>query len=72
MKRFFVSSPLEVYKKFNIDGIEHNHIKNVMRMKVGDDIILVCGDEYDYMATITSLSKGDTEVYINGKEKNLF
>lgn len=72
MKRFFVSFPLEVDSKFNIDGIEHNHIKNVMRMKVGDEIILVCGDEYDYMATITNLSKGDTEVYIDNKVKNVY
>ena len=72
MKRFFVNGPLEVDGKFNIDGIEHNHIKNVMRMKVGDEIILVCGDDYDYMATITNLSKGDTEVYVNSQEKNIY
>ena len=50
MKRFFVNKQLNINENFVIDGIEHNHIKNVMRMQVGDEIILVCGDEFDYNA----------------------
>lgn len=70
MKRFYFNDNLEVGKTYTIDGIEHNHIKNVMRMTIGDNIILVCGDEYDYMATITNMSKGDTTVCISSKEYN--
>ena len=70
MKRFFVDEKLEVNEKIKIEGIEHNHIKNVMRMKVGDEIILVCGDEFDYYATIVSISKGDTEVFVHSKLDN--
>ena len=72
MKRFFVSKQLNINETCVIDGIEHNHIKNVMRMSVGDDIILVCGDEFDYSATIIAMSKGDTKVMITGKEKNIY
>jgi 16S rRNA (uracil1498-N3)-methyltransferase len=72
MKRFFVKGNLEVGNSFKIDGIEHNHIKNVMRLDIGEEIILVNGDEYDYFAVIESMSKGDTTVRITGKEKNIY
>ena len=72
MKRFFVNKQLNINETCIIDGIEHNHIKNVMRMQVGDNIILVCGDEFDYFATITAMSKGDTKVIITGKELNMY
>lgn len=72
MKRFFVNSQLEVNSNIKIDGIEHNHIKNVMRMNLGDEIILICGDEYDYIAKIVSMSKGETDVNILKKERNWY
>lgn len=72
MKRFFVNFSLDTGKTYKIDGIEHNHIKNVMRMSIGDRLILVCGDEYDYHAEIIAMSKGDTTVTIVDKEKNIY
>lgn len=72
MKRFFVDRELNNLTSIKIDGIEHNHIKNVMRMQVGDEIILVCGDEFDYIARIVAISKGDTICEIVGKEPNIF
>ena len=70
MKRFFVNKEIQVNSSVEIEGIEHNHIKNVMRMSVGDDIVLVCGDNYDYFATITSMSKGSTIVLVKDKSIN--
>ena len=72
MKRFFVNKQLNINENFVIDGIEHNHIKNVMRMQVGDNIILVCGDDFDYMATIVAMSKGETKVSITDREENIY
>lgn len=72
MKRFFVNFSLEKGKTYKIDGIEHNHIKNVMRMSIGDELILVCGDEYDYSAKIVAMSKGDTSVTIVDKVDNIY
>lgn len=71
MKRFFVDRPLNVCDTIKIDGIEHNHIKNVMRLKVSDEIILVCGDDYDYLAKILDFSKGDTTCVVLSKEENV-
>lgn len=70
MKRFFVDSELNNNSKVSIEGIEHNHIKNVMRLSVGDEIILVCGDEFDYLARIIDMSKGKTIVEIIDKTIN--
>ena len=71
MKRFFVNDKLNIGDTYKIDGIEHNHIKNVMRMGVGDEIIIVCGDDYDYYAEIIAMSKGDTSVVIKDRKENI-
>lgn len=70
MKRFFVNNDLKVNSFLKIEGVEHNHIKNVMRLKVDDEIVLVCGDEYDYLARIINFTKGDTEVEILSRQLN--
>ena len=72
MKRFYIDKELNIEKRVAIEGIEHNHIKNVMRMSIGDEIILVCGDEFDYYAKIVAMSKGDTIVEILKKELNMY
>lgn len=72
MKRFYVDEQLQVNSIVKIEGIEHNHIKNVMRMKVGDEIVLVCGDDYDYLAKITELSKGETKAFVSERQQNMY
>lgn len=72
MKRFYLNEKLEVNKDYYIEGIEHNHIKNVMRMVEGDEIILVCGDNYDYQARIVKITKGDTLVRITERTQNIY
>ena len=70
MKRFFVDKSSFKGDKIVIEGIEHNHIKNVMRLNVGDSIVVVCGDDFDYYATITDMKKGETVVVITDKKEN--
>ena len=72
MKRFFVDKANFKGEYIIIDGIEHNHLKNVMRLKEGDSIIVVCGDEYDYEATIETITKGDTKVRVVNKSLNTY
>lgn len=72
MKRFFVDKELNNADIIKIEGVEHNHIKNVMRMQIGDKIILVCGDEFDYNAEIIAMSKGDTTCRIMDREVNIY
>lgn len=70
MKRFFVERDAFRGDKIYIEGIEHNHIKNVMRLNVGDSIIVVTGDEYDYYATITDMKKGETVAVVTDRQEN--
>lgn len=72
MKRFFINENLNENTRTYITGTEHNHIKNVLRLKVGDEIILVCGDDYDYLAKIVDMSKGQTTVDIVSKSQNTY
>lgn len=72
MKRFYLNKELQINSTIKIDGVEHNHIKNVLRLQEGEEIILVCGDEYDYLAKIVRITKGDTEVQILSKTPNIY
>jgi len=72
MKRFFSNEKIDVESNVEIEGIEHNHIKNVMRMSIGDELILVCGNEYDYYAKIIDISKGTTKLFVYDKKLNEF
>ncbi|MBQ9791858.1 MAG: 16S rRNA (uracil(1498)-N(3))-methyltransferase [Clostridia bacterium] len=70
MKRFFVDKSSIKGDTIVIEGIEHNHIKNVMRLNVGEDIIVVAGDEFDYYAKIVDMKKGETVVKVLDKKQN--
>ena len=67
-KRFFVKN--STIGKVKIEGEEHNHLTNVMRFKVGDNVILICNDEYDYYGKIVEIKKDFTIVDVFKKEKN--
>ena len=67
-KRFFVPS-VELGQML-IDGEEHHHIANVMRLKIGDEITLICNDDYDYHAKITEINKKFTLVEVYSKVPN--
>ena len=56
--------------KIVLDGIEHNHLKNVLRLTVGEEVIVVIGDEYDYTCVIEKISKGDSVLRVVNKEIN--
>lgn len=66
MRRFI----LDENDKNLITGKEHNHLKNVLRLKVGDEIIGTRYDEYDYICKITSIERNQTWVDILDKVKN--
>ena len=57
MKRFFVNQNLQLNKRYKIEGVEHNHLKNVLRLSEGDELLVVCGDEYEYLANIIKITK---------------
>ena len=67
-KRFFVLGA-KIGKNI-IEGEEHNHLANVMRFKVGDDVVLIADDEFDYYGTIIEIKKNFSVVEVTKKELN--
>ena len=79
--RFFCIYAILVYmKRFFVDqintsdvvltGSEHNHLHNVLRLNVGEQVVLNCGDGFDYHATIVNTAKNSTNLHITDKVKN--
>lgn len=68
-KRFFLKG-VKIGKNI-LDGEEHNHLANVMRYKVGDEIILIGDDEFDYFASIEEIKKNQTILNVFKKELNI-
>lgn len=55
--RFFNPSPLHVGQTLPLSDNAMAHAIRVMRLKVGDDLTLFCGDGYDYTCTLDQIEK---------------
>lgn len=69
MRRFFCSRPIE-NNFFILDGSEHNHLKNVLRLSLADKVVIFCGDEYDYVSEISDIKKDKTLCKLLEKKPN--
>ena len=66
MRRFFGTKRKEsVY----IEGEEYNHLRNVLRLNVGDELLVSLNDEYEYACQIQKFEKNSAVCKIRGKEK---
>lgn len=70
MKRFYVDSSQINNNQIVLDGTEHNHLKNVLRLNEGESVIVVCGDEFDYWCKIVRIAKNNTLLEITNKTFN--
>ena len=66
MKRFFGSRKNDLVY---IEGEEYNHLKNVLRLNIGDVVLVSLNDEYQYSCEITKFEKGKAVCKIIGKEE---
>lgn len=66
MKRFFGKM---VGNDIKIEGDEFLHLKKVLRMEEGDNLIACLNDEYDYYCQIKKMNKNDCILLV--KEKKL-
>lgn len=63
MHRFYISDIADSDKTVSITGSDVNHIINVLRLKIGDEITISNGSSRDYLCKISYLDKNDlTEV----------
>lgn len=68
MKTFYVNSVNG--NNIELVGDEHNHLKNVMRLNCGDQVQVVCGDDFNYFCTIMQINKNSTILKVDSKELN--
>lgn len=66
MQHFFVTPEQVNDKKILIQGIDVNHIKNVLRMKIGEQLEINDGNEFKYIGHIESFEEGCVVVEIEG------
>lgn len=73
MQRYFITKDI-IDEKLNIAKISDkenvHHIKNVMRMNVGDKIILCTNDNFDYLCVIDNISNSIDLKILEKKENN--
>lgn len=72
MKRFFVDKSQINNNQIVLDGTEHNHLKNVLRLTEAEHVIVVCGDEFDYECRIVKIAKNNTLLEIVNREDNIY
>lgn len=61
MRRFYGLLENEI---FTISGDENNHLKNVLRLNVNDEIICFNGDGKEYVCVIENISKNETKAKV--------
>jgi len=64
IRKFFTENENLIDDKIYIRGLDYNHIKNVLRLKPGDNIIVNIGKDMEYKAKITDFSKDCVEAEI--------
>ncbi|MBQ9730323.1 MAG: 16S rRNA (uracil(1498)-N(3))-methyltransferase [Clostridia bacterium] len=63
-KRFFVET---IENVVTLSGEEFEHAKNVLRLGVGDEVILLDNSGYEYAAVISRVEKKSMELSVTGK-----
>ncbi|MBE5959288.1 MAG: 16S rRNA (uracil(1498)-N(3))-methyltransferase [Lachnospiraceae bacterium] len=57
MYRFFVSKENILEDKIIVEGADVNHIKNVLRMKIGETVLLSDGEDREYICEISEIEE---------------
>lgn len=70
MHRFFIDQSTEVDKSVIISGNDYNHLKNSLRLNIGDRVILSDGHGFDMEAEIINYSENEAELKVLNKEKS--
>jgi len=49
---------------------DHKHISQILRSKIGDNFTVVCGNNHDYIYTISDITRNETVLKYVSKQKN--
>lgn len=64
MHRFFVEPDQCKQNKITISGQDYNHIRNVLRMKVGEELLLCDGTDREYLCLIKEYDTDKEQVLL--------
>ena len=64
MKKFFVDKSLIGTETIKIVGDQHEHLAKVLRTKVGEEVVCLCGDDNLYFCKVVEIGKKETTVQI--------
>lgn len=70
MHRFFIEQSTEVNGSVIISGNDYNHLKNSLRLNIGDRVILSAGDGFEMEAEIINFHDQGAELKVLKKEKS--
>ena len=74
MYRFFVNAENILEDTILVTGSDVNHIKNVLRMKIGEEILISDGNDKEYVCSILNMDDEKVEAKIldiNGPGREL-
>ncbi len=57
LPRIYTSNDLDVQQSISLEPKAHKHLKDVLRMRTGDSLILFNGNGHDYLCTIKEITK---------------
>ncbi|MEG1751654.1 MAG: 16S rRNA (uracil(1498)-N(3))-methyltransferase [Clostridia bacterium] len=70
MKRVFIETPI-ITEYIDVYGDEFLHLCVVLRSEVGENVVAICDDQFDYNCTIFKINKKSVVLKVINKIKNL-
>ena len=70
MHRFFIDQSTEINENIIISGNDYNHLKNSLRLNIGDRVVLSDGNGYDMEAEILDFRDQGAELKIINRQKS--
>ncbi len=64
MYRFFIEDGIDSGQDIHIGGKDYNHIKNVLRMKRGEEVLISDGQDREYLCAIEDYTEDEVIVSI--------
>lgn len=71
MRRIFVPMDQVYEDKIKVTGEDVAHMRDVLRMKVGDEVVASCGRGTNYNCIIEKISDDDILLHINSEEPDI-
>ena len=69
MYRFFIEPEQMEGSRIRIVGGDVNHIRNVLRMRIGEELLVCCGDDWEYTCRISGFEGGEVQAEILDAQK---